>query len=599
MRRFYKNRAFLIGIMAVLSLFAFAKRDKVLQIFRNGEVIQEYNVADIDYIEVNDLIEAPEEINASVGENQITIKWSAVDGATYNVYRSPDNVEFTLIASELTQTIYTDSQPLSGSNFYRVKAVVNGVERDYTSSVAATLPSNPPIYGELSESTMEIFNRHLDNMILIQVDDKVRAEIKKRNIEYLDLDWKEDEDCNFWIWEETYIPNETTSPGIDGGYDYLSLTVGNKGWSGCGFSISEGKDFSMINDNTRIHFAYRSNSEPAVKSQCVILLDGGTYDAGARSAEFSLGEPFEDVSVFYPSIAPAPNKNWQVVDISIGELKRVCPDFNLGDLSKPWTGNIFSLLSGSLTGANIEIDACFLYNPPLAAPLYITGAGDFVKGEWNPETPDRFRVEDGWYEYNVNNLSKFRLSTACGDWDLFNDGSLGCNYGYTPDVEVALESPFFNIECPWVGNYVIKVSLDLSTIILSTTTPNPTPTWNTPLYLRRDMNSWGSDEAWELENLGNGIFRFVCSDEQCIREGETFKVTDAYWDKFNIGTQDNTPIYLNIEQQVYNNSKINNANTYLESDFNGVLWLMLKDAGGDRDVIVLSNDKSFVPSWAE
>ena len=922
----------------MLSLFAFAKRDKVLQIFRNGEVIQEYNVADIDYIEVNDLIEAPEEINASVGENQITITWSAVDGATYNVYRSPDNVEFTLIASELTQTIYTDSQPLSGSNFYRVKAVVNGVESDYTSAVAATLPSNDlesgvylgiigfnqetyyspitrlnnstvgnfynfvngltmkngtllyssvdeainamqsvllpadittaaivtftdgldqgsmmmgapyatdeeyleglnhrlqtetisgvpitaysiglrgkdvtdvsmfrsnlaklsnnpanpgsgenafevsnmsevnekfkeiadqlsqtsfhqsinvkipglsngtlvrftfdsassanksrvyvegrfnlkdrsledvkyvglnstsgstikgsqegifvsfkfedvttadnseikaqdtdewtfissnsswqinsefdktenteilterssavimlvldcsssladdfataksnalnfidvlnaavdnsPVSGEISASTMDILDKYPNKIILIQVDERVKAEIKKRNIEY--FDFAEDEDCNLWIWENTYIENEPTSPGIDGGYDYLSLTVGNQGWSGCGYStyyngsgFSEGKDFSMIDNNTRIHFAYRSNSEPAVKSQCVILLDGNV-SAGACSAKFSLGEPFNDGGALYPSIAPAPNKNWQVVDISIGELKRVCPSFNLGDLSTFWRGNILSLLSGGTIGANIEIDACFLYNPT-STPLYITGDGDFLNGQWNAETPDQFKVEDGWYVYEVNNLSNFKISKACGDWDIFNGSGLGCRYAEIPDVCVLLESPFdANIYCPWKGNYVIKVSPDFSTIVLSTTTPKPTP-WNTRLFLRGDMNSWGSDEAWELENFGNGIFRFICSDEQWIRAGEDFKVADADWDMVNIGIDgDNSiaQIQLGMEQQVKNG--YNQTNMYLESDFNGVLWLMLKDAGGDRDVIVLSNDKSFVPSW--
>lgn len=98
----------IIGMLMLTALITFAKQEKVLQIFRNGEIIQEYNVADIDYIEVNDLVPAPEDVNASVTDNQITIKWNAVEGATYNVYRSADNKNFVLLASNLTVTTYMD-----------------------------------------------------------------------------------------------------------------------------------------------------------------------------------------------------------------------------------------------------------------------------------------------------------------------------------------------------------------------------------------------------------------------------------------------------------------------------------------------------------
>lgn len=134
-----KKTSLLLGFLSLIVLFGFAKQEKVLQIFRNGEIVQEYAVDDIDYIEINDLIQAPTEVNASVANDQITIRWNAVEGATYNVYRSPDNVNFTLLASKLTETSYTDTKPLSGTNFYRVKAVVGDVESGYTTSAAATL----------------------------------------------------------------------------------------------------------------------------------------------------------------------------------------------------------------------------------------------------------------------------------------------------------------------------------------------------------------------------------------------------------------------------------------------------------------------------
>lgn len=104
-----KKTSLTLGILSLIAFLTFAKQEKVLQIFRNGEIIQEYNVNDIDYIEVNDLIPAPDDVNASVENNQITIKWNPVEGATYNIYRSPDNVNFTLLATKLTETTYTDT----------------------------------------------------------------------------------------------------------------------------------------------------------------------------------------------------------------------------------------------------------------------------------------------------------------------------------------------------------------------------------------------------------------------------------------------------------------------------------------------------------
>ena len=135
-------KSIIFGILALFAFVAFAKQEKVIQIFRNGEIIQEYSTSDIDFIEVNDLIQAPENVNASVSNNQITIKWNPVEGATYNIDRSPDNVNFTLLASNLTEPTFTDTKPLRGSNFYRVKAVVGDVESGYTASAAATLTSS-------------------------------------------------------------------------------------------------------------------------------------------------------------------------------------------------------------------------------------------------------------------------------------------------------------------------------------------------------------------------------------------------------------------------------------------------------------------------
>lgn len=184
MKKTYLYKPFIFGVLSLIAVFAFAKQEKVVQIFRNGEVIQEYAVSDIDYIEINDLIGTPDNVNASVANNQITIKWNAVDGATYNIYRSPDNINFTLLASGIKETSYTDTKPLSGTNYYRVKAVVNDVESGYTTSAAATLTGsgmdngiylgitgfNQTLYNypvvQLSQNTADGFRNFIDGLTM-------------------------------------------------------------------------------------------------------------------------------------------------------------------------------------------------------------------------------------------------------------------------------------------------------------------------------------------------------------------------------------------------------------------------------------------------
>lgn len=123
-----------------------------------------------------------------------------------------------------------------------------------------------------------------------------------------------------------------------------------------------------------------------------------------------------------------------------------------------------------------------------AQTLYITGAGDFVNGTWNPETPDEFKMVDGQYVYEVTNLTQFRISSSYGTWIAFNCEALWCQYGNTPGVEVPLELGIeANIVCPWKGDYKIVVSADLSTITLTTDTPKPS---GTPPHLYPWRHEW-------------------------------------------------------------------------------------------------------------
>lgn len=137
MKKSLLHKTLLFGAASLMAAFAFAAPEKVVQIFKNGEIIQEYPVSEIDYIEVNDLIPTPESVFASVSPSEITITWNGVPDAKYNVYRSSDNKNFTLIASDLSETVYTDKSPLAGTNYYSVTTVINGNESKHTQSNVA------------------------------------------------------------------------------------------------------------------------------------------------------------------------------------------------------------------------------------------------------------------------------------------------------------------------------------------------------------------------------------------------------------------------------------------------------------------------------
>lgn len=184
MKRNIPNRLLCLCLFTFFGLFAFAQSAKKVQIVKNGEVIQEYLTSDIDYIDVTDFISAPENVKANVSDMQITITWNAVENATYSIYRSADNVNFSLLDSDLRQTSYTDATPLQGTNYYKVKAVVNGVESGYTTAAAATIAGsdlgngiylgisgfNQKIYNhpivQLSDGTVDGFRSFVDNLTM-------------------------------------------------------------------------------------------------------------------------------------------------------------------------------------------------------------------------------------------------------------------------------------------------------------------------------------------------------------------------------------------------------------------------------------------------
>ena len=101
--------------------------------------VQQYANEFIDMIANNAQpfsLKAPENAKAVLDDVNfnIVVSWDAVKHAeSYQVYRSgSSNGSYTLVADKVTSTTWTDRAPLSGSNYYRIKAIGHGQSSDYS-----------------------------------------------------------------------------------------------------------------------------------------------------------------------------------------------------------------------------------------------------------------------------------------------------------------------------------------------------------------------------------------------------------------------------------------------------------------------------------
>ncbi|MDE7410443.1 MAG: hypothetical protein K2M94_00180 [Paramuribaculum sp.] len=84
-----------------------------------------------DSVDDSEKMAIPQDVTAVAGGTAITVTWSSVADATYNVYHSTDNKTYIKIASLIEETKYVDETPVTGKNYYRVTAIVGGVESGY------------------------------------------------------------------------------------------------------------------------------------------------------------------------------------------------------------------------------------------------------------------------------------------------------------------------------------------------------------------------------------------------------------------------------------------------------------------------------------
>lgn len=257
-------------------------------------------------------------------------------------------------------------------------------------------------------------------------------------------DWRaNDIDRNLWIWDGTFSAGDTSYPGIgytDMQYDeYVTLVIGTVGWSGAGFTyLTPGVNTRHWTDETRFHIAYRSAGTAPSSLALVIGDEDGT---GAVPARIALGKPFQDGGMTYPTAGNAVTGEWQALDISFAELKKLYPSFQYSNVSG-WIGNVLSILGGGITNQEFSIDAIYFYTPKEEVgeephPFYITGAN--VNGnEWLNGQPDaKFTYKgNGIYVWEGQFLSTgFKINDGTWDDDMYNIGSNGS--------DISLNKPYY------------------------------------------------------------------------------------------------------------------------------------------------------------
>ena len=113
---------YLLILFCVLFSLVINAQNRVIQILKDGDIVQSYEVSKIDSIVVNNMLETPSGLSASVVNYEVFLSWNEFDNSAYNVYRSNDDKEYTLIAENISKSEFTDINPIVGSNYYKVKA---------------------------------------------------------------------------------------------------------------------------------------------------------------------------------------------------------------------------------------------------------------------------------------------------------------------------------------------------------------------------------------------------------------------------------------------------------------------------------------------
>ncbi|MBO4871389.1 MAG: family 16 glycosylhydrolase [Muribaculaceae bacterium] len=287
-------------------------------------------------------------------------------------------------------------------------------EKDYISPSGSEGGEDPEIpedtttnlgrYGSLSldengHTTFDFANS--SDYVLIGVSPGVKDQMGASNIR---ADYNVDDVKNFlWVWENTYTAQ--TSQGVNSfGLEetYNHYRVNSVGWSGLGYaSQGTGKDLSMLDEDGYIlHFAMRGTDHLMHTNQGIYI----------GAAGFCIGNAvFRDGAKELPVLGDYKRDGrWCSFDIPVSVIKSlVSPLF---DNETNFLGNVFAVLSGGISGAEVQFDNIFFYKNPTVDTNLPTDDEDTVLGKYALRALDdqghyTFDFADG-YDYVVIGASQ-------------------------------------------------------------------------------------------------------------------------------------------------------------------------------------------------
>lgn len=188
---------------------------------------------------------------------------------------------------------------------------------------------------------------------IIYLDATTKAKIAPSAIK---KDFTVDEVSHFlYIWDGTYTTPTSAGPNWNGEVgEYLTLQVGNVGWSGFGFACdparSATKDMSAVNADYTLHVAMKATN-PA--THCIIM-EGGDGIAARVAVGASSFVDGSNITPAYTNFTR--DGQWHLVEIPMTEF------LNKGlRYPAPFKGNVFALLSGGTSGVTVSLDAIYVY----------------------------------------------------------------------------------------------------------------------------------------------------------------------------------------------------------------------------------------------
>ena len=157
---------------------------------------------------------------------------------------------------------------------------------------------------------------------------------------------------HLYVWEESMTANNdqegNNSMGTEG--NYMSWTVGDKGWSGLSYTIDETDklDLSGINSDYYFHFAVKSTSTESFDFQ---LSDGvNTAHLVLGQKAYNGTDPMGDI--------PRDGK-WYSVEVPVNYLHE---QFGLDySTDNNYRGNVLALMAGGVQGTQVDYDAVFFH----------------------------------------------------------------------------------------------------------------------------------------------------------------------------------------------------------------------------------------------